>query len=149
MAADFERSNWRMQLYLQAEPAILVFEDSDPQFLVKKDIEKEVFSVPLSFGFLWSPLITPAWKADIPLTFWLGVEVNSFMLNFNSESFGEILSDDDYKFDGMNGDKQKASGQSLSFRSYAPSVLGGLTFNIGGDFDLRVLGGYGDRKSVV
>ena len=143
MAADFERSNWRMQLYLQAEPAILVFEDSDPQFLVKKDIEKEVFSVPLSFGFLWSPLITPAWKADIPLTFWLGVEVNSFMLNFNSESFGEILSDDDYKFDGMNGDKQKASGQSLSFRSYAPSVLGGLTFNIGGDFDLRVLGGYG------
>ena len=143
MAADFERSNWRMQLYLQAEPAILVFEDSDPQFLVKKDIEKEVFSVPLSFGFLWSPLITPAWKADIPLTFWLGVEVNSFMLNFNSESFGEILADDDYKFDGMNGDKQKASGQSLSFRSYAPSVLGGLTFNIGGDFDLRVLGGYG------
>ena len=95
MAADFERSNWRMQLYLQAEPAILVFEDSDPQFLVKKDIEKEVFSVPLSFGFLWSPLITPAWKADIPLTFWLGVEVNSFMLNFNSESFGEILADDD------------------------------------------------------
>ena len=54
MAADFERSNWRMQLYLQAEPTILVFEDSDPQFLVKKDIEKELFSVPLSFGFLCS-----------------------------------------------------------------------------------------------
>ena len=53
MAADFERSNWRMQLYLQAEPAVLVFEDSDPQFLVKKDIEEEIFTVPLSFGFLW------------------------------------------------------------------------------------------------
>ena len=145
MAADFERSNWRMQLYLQTEPAILVFEDSDPQFLIDKDIKEEVFAVPLSLGFLWSPLITPAWKADIPFTLWLGVEVNSFILNFNAAGFGEVLANDDYKFDGMNKDKEKleADGQSLSFRSYAPSVLGGFTFNIGGDFDLRVLGGYG------
>ncbi len=143
MAADFERSNWRMQLYLQAEPAILVFEDSDPQFLVKKDIEKEVFAVPLSLGFLWSPLITPGWKADIPFTIWLGVELNTFLMNFNAEGFGELFADDDYAFEGMNGDKQKASDQNLSFRTYAPSALAGFTFNLGGDFDLRVLGGYG------
>ncbi|WP_290744008.1 hypothetical protein [Fibrobacter sp. UBA4309] len=143
MAADFERSNWRMQLYLQAEPAVLVFEDSDPQFLVKKDIEEEIFTVPLSFGFLWSPLITPAWKADIPFTLWLGLEVNTFLMNFNAAGFGEVLADDYYTFEGMNGEKKEASSQSLSFRSYAPSVLGGFTFNIGGDFDLRVLGGYG------
>ena len=143
MAADFERSNWRMQLYLQAEPAVLVFEDSDPQFLVKKDIEEEIFTVPLSFGSLWSPLITPAWKADIPFTLWLGLEVNTFLMNFNAAGFGEVLADDYYTFEGMNGEKKEASSQSLSFRSYAPSVLGGFTFNIGGDFDLRVLGGYG------
>lgn len=158
-AADFERSNWRMQLYLQAEPAILVFEDSDPQFLVDKDskkglvtreIDEEMFTVPLSMGFLWSPLITPFWKADIPFTLWLGAELNTFIFNFNSKNFGDILSDDRYYFDGASNsstcndtDGCKSDDQTLSFRSYAPSVLAGFTFNVGGDFDLRVLGGYG------
>ena len=42
-AADFERSNWRQQFYLQAEPAFLVFEDKDPE-LLNKPIDKDVFS---------------------------------------------------------------------------------------------------------
>lgn len=158
-AADYERSNWRMQLYLQAEPAILNFEDSDPQFLVEKDskkglvprhIDEDIFAVPLSLGFLWSPLITPFWKADIPLTIWLGVELNTFIFNFNSQGFGDIMSNDIYYFDGAantsscnDKDGCESDDQTLSFRSYAPAGLLGLTFNIGGDFDLRVLGGYG------
>lgn len=158
-AADFERSNWRMQLYLQGEPAFLKFEDSDPQFLVEKDskkglvtreIDEEVLTVPLSLGFLWSPLITPFWKADVPFTFWLGVELNTFIFNFNSQKFGDILSNDIFYFEeaantsACNGDDGcKSDDQTLSFRSYAPSVLGGFTFNIAGDFDIRVLGGYG------
>lgn len=32
-AADYERSNWRTQIYLQGEPAYLVFEDKDPELL--------------------------------------------------------------------------------------------------------------------
>ena len=43
-AADFERSNWRTQFYLQGEPAFLVFEDKDPE-LLNKPIDKEVFTV--------------------------------------------------------------------------------------------------------
>ncbi len=143
-AADFERSNWRTQLYLQIEPALLKFEDSDPQLLVNKTIDEELFTVPLSFGFLWSPLITPWGKADIPFTLWLGAEVNTFIFNFNSQGFGDVLSNDLYTFkDAVCGKNCDGDGQTLSFRSYAPSVLAGFSFNLAGDFDLRVLGGYG------
>jgi len=143
-AADFERSNWRTQLYLQIEPAFLEFEDSDPQLLVNKKIDEELFTMPLSFGFLWSPLITPWGKADIPFTFWLGAEVNTFIFNFNSQGFGDVLADDKYTFKGSQcSDNCDGEGQTLSFRSYAPSVLGGFSFNLAGDFDIRVLGGYG------
>lgn len=145
LAADYERSNWRMQLYLQAEPAILSFEDSDPQYLVEKEIKEDLFTVPLSLGFLWSPLITPLGKADIPFTLWIGAEINAIVFNFNSQGFGEIRSGDDYAFEGMNAenDKVNADGQSLSYRAYTPSALAGFSFNLGGDLDLRVLGGYG------
>lgn len=145
LAADYERSNWRMQLYLQAEPAILTFEDSDPALLVDKELKEDIFSVPLSLGFLWSPLITPWAKADIPFTLWIGAEVNAVIFNFNSQGFGEIRSGDEYTFQGTNcpNNSCDGDGQSLSYRAYTPSVLAGFSFNLGGDFDLRVLGGYG------
>ena len=57
-AADFERSNWRAQMYLQAEPAFVHFESEKPQ-LLKKPIDKEILTVPMSVGFLFSPLYTP------------------------------------------------------------------------------------------
>ena len=113
-AADFERINWRSQLYVQGEPAYLNFEGGK--------IDEEVFSVPVSGGFLWSPLITPFWKADIPFTLWLGLEVNSFQM-------------------GTIGKDPK--GNELSYMTFAPSLLAGFTFNIAGDLDLRVLGGFG------
>lgn len=135
-AADFERSNWRTQFYLQGEPAFLKFEDKNPE-LLDDEINKEVTTIPVSVGYLWSPLITPFAKADIPFTVWLGFEVNSIQ-------FGEI--DNTPKFHYTeNGKKREGPerDQSLSFLTYAPSILAGFTFNIAGDFDLRVLGGYG------
>ncbi|MBO7414139.1 MAG: hypothetical protein J6U20_10860 [Fibrobacter sp.] len=135
-AADFERSNWRQQFYLQGEPAFLVFEDKDPE-LLNKPIDEEVLTVPLSVGYLWSPLITPFAKADIPLTIWLGLEVNSIQ-------FGTIGEEPSYTYTD-NGEEKKGPKQDreLSFLTYAPSVLAGFSFNLAGDFDIRVLGGYG------
>ena len=141
-AADFERSNWRSQIYLQAEPAFVNFEAEKPQ-LLKKPIDEEILTVPMSVGFLFSPLYTPLFKADIPFTIWLGAEVNSIQ-------FREIASNPEYWGVDDNGNVDKESdlsewgdGRTLSFRAYAPSVVGGFSVNLAGDFDIRVLGGYG------
>ncbi len=140
-AADFERSNWRTQIYLQAEPAFLHFEADSANTLLTGGVDAEVLTVPLSLGFLWSPLITPFWKADIPFTIWLGVEVNSFQ-------FGTIEDSPKYTITKKeNGEtltrKGEQNDRELWFMAYAPSVLAGFTFNLVGDLDLRVLGGYG------
>ncbi len=134
-AADFERSNWHTQLYLQGEPAFLNFQgDND---LLDDGIDTDVFTVPVSAGFLWSPLITPFWKADIPFTLWLGLEVNSFQM-------GTIEDSPKYTVKA-NGEDRKGeqTDRELSFMTYAPSVLAGFTVNLAGDLDLRVLGGFG------
>ena len=141
-AADFERSNWRTQIYLQAEPAFVHFEAQNPQ-LLKEPIDKEILTVPLNVGFLFSPLFTPIAKADIPFTLWLGVEVNSIQfreIDSNPQYWGV---DDNGKADHSKDLSETGEGRSFSFRAYAPSVVGGFSFNLGGDFDLRVLGGYG------
>ena len=140
MAADFERSNWRMQLYVQGEVAFLKFQDSDPELLINKKIDKKLMTFPINAGFLISPLVTPFYKADIPFTLWLGLEVNSIQ-------FGEILKNPTFTFEGNSCENNKCgdSGrdETLSFLSYAPSVVGGFSFNLIGDLDMRVLGGYG------
>lgn len=141
-AADFERSNWRTQIYLQAEPAFVHFEASNPQ-LLKEPIDKEILTVPLNVGFLFSPLFTPIAKADIPFTLWLGLEVNSIQFREIDSNPAYWGADDNGKADHNNDLSENGEGRSLSFRAYAPSVVGGFSFNIGGDFDLRVLGGYG------
>ena len=149
MAADFERSNWRMQLYVQGEVAFLRFQDSDPELLVNQNketqkIDKKLMTFPINAGFLISPLVTPFYKADIPFTLWLGLEVNSIQ-------FGEITKEPNYYFKGNScgpkGDEgvcgDAGRDETLSFLSYAPSVVGGFSFNLIGDLDMRVLGGYG------
>lgn len=139
-AADFERINWRTQLYLQGEPAFMNFKVDKRKTLLNDGIDKDVLTVPVSFGALWSPLITPFWKADIPFTLWLGVEVNGVQ-------FGTIEDSPEYTFtDSETGKENKKSphnDEELWFMGYAPSALAGFTFNLGGDFDLRVLGGFG------
>jgi hypothetical protein len=139
-AADFERINWRTQLYLQGEPAYLKFKaDKGENTLLNKGIDTKLLTIPVSVGALWSPLITPFWKADIPFTLWLGAEVNSIQ-------FGTIEDKPKYTFVDDNGEKNTKSpkdDEELWFLAYAPSALAGFSFNLGGDFDLRVLGGYG------
>jgi hypothetical protein len=142
-AADFERINWRSQLYLQAEPAFLNFKadkSKNKNLLLDNGVDAEVLTVPVSVGFLWSPLITPFWKADIPFTIWLGAEVNSIQfgtIEDNPKYTIKDKSDKDSKKEGPQKDRE------LWFMAYAPSALAGFTFNLGGDFDLRVLGGFG------
>lgn len=141
-AADFERSNWRSQLYLQAEPAFINFEAKTPQ-LLKEPVDEEILSIPVNAGFLFSPLFTPFYKADLPFTIWLGLEVNSIQFReiaSNPEYWGV---DDEGNADHNNDLSENGDGRSLSFRAYAPSVLAGFSVNIAGDLDLRVLGGYG------
>ena len=139
-AADFERSNWRTQLYLQGEPAFLNFKTEKNKTLLDDGLDQDVLTVPLSLGLLWSPLITPLWKADIPFTFWLGAEVNSFQ-------FGTIEDNPKYTIPDESKDGKTRKGEQtdreLWFLTYAPSVLAGFSFNLIGDLDLRVLGGFG------
>ncbi len=135
-AADFERSNWRHQLYLQAEPAFLNFKGSvSDDRIIMDDINKDVLTIPVSAGFLWSPLITPFWKADIPFTIWLGLEVNSIQ-------FGTIEDHPKYDLKGSSSSLRR-DDEELSFMTYAPSVLAGFTVNLVGGLDLRALGGFG------
>ena len=139
-AADFERINWRTQLYLQGEPAFMSFKADKKNTLLNDGIDKDVLTVPVSLGALWSPLITPFSKADIPFTLWLGVEVNGVQ-------FGTIEDSPEYTFTdsetGKKNTKSPHNDEELWFMGYAPSALAGFTFNLGGDFDLRVLGGFG------
>lgn len=138
-AADFERSNWRTQLYFQVEPYSLVQFSGDGEFL-NESIDTELWTIPLSLGFLWSPLFTPAFKLDVPFTIWLGIEAASFQ-------FKEIQSYPEYKFPEGSVEKDGPSrNEILSFYSVNPAVLGGFSFNIAGDFDLRVLGGFGLQR---
>lgn len=138
-AADFERSNWRSQLYLQAEPAFLTFKADAKKTLLNDGVDAELLTVPLSVGALWSPQITPFWKADLPFTIWLGLEVNSIQ-------FGTIEDSPKYTFTKDDGSKDTSSphdNRELSFLAYAPSALAGFTVNLVGDLDLRLLGGFG------
>ncbi|MCQ2103339.1 MAG: hypothetical protein MJY98_08970 [Fibrobacter sp.] len=133
-AADFERSNWRAQLYVQGEPAFLNFKGENG--LLDEGIDTDVLTIPISAGALWSPLITPFWKADIPFTLWLGAEVNSIQ-------WGTIEDSPKYHIE-VNGSKRVGpQDHELSFLTYAPSVLAGFSVNVVGDLDLRVLGGFG------
>ncbi|MCQ2122826.1 MAG: hypothetical protein MJZ25_01440 [Fibrobacter sp.] len=134
-AADYERSNWRQQLYLQAEPAFLNFKGDNE--LLDKGINADVLTVPLSVGYLWSPLITPAWKADIPFTIWLGLEVNSIQ-------FGTIEDKPQYTIPNCKAsDCSPRDDEELSFMTYAPSVVAGFSVNLVGGLDFRALGGFG------
>lgn len=134
-AADFERSSWRTQLYFQAEPAFLNIKGDNS--LLDKKINTDVFTVPLSAGFLVSPFFTPLGKVDLPFTIWLGLEVNSFQ-------FGTIEDNPKYTLPGKSADDDNPPKENeLRFFTYAPSILAGFSVNLFGDLDLRLLGGFG------
>lgn len=133
-AADFERSNWHTQTFFQVEPYTPISFEGEGQLLTEK-IDEDVLTVPMSLGFLFSPLFTPLYKADLPFTVWLGAEFGEFQ-------FGEISSGKDYRF---NGQEYKGDGNTLSFMSFNPAGLFGFSVNLVGNLDLRVLGGVGMR----
>lgn len=134
--ADFERSNWHTQLYLQVEPYTPIKFDGKGQYL-NDPVKETVNTVPLSLGYIFNPLFTPLFKADIPITFWLGGEIGEFQ-------FGDISSNDNYHYDdGSATTQMSGEGSTLSFISLNPAGLAGFTFNIAGNLDLRVLGGFG------
>jgi len=134
--ADFERSNWYTQLYLQVEPYTPIKFDGKGQYL-NDPVKETVNTVPLSLGYIFNPLFTPLFKADIPITFWLGGEIGEFQ-------FGDISSNDNYHYnDGSATQQMSGEGATLSFISLNPAGLAGFTFNIAGNLDLRVLGGFG------
>lgn len=133
-AADFERSNWHTQTFFRVEPYTPISFEGEGQFLTEK-IDEDVSTVPMSLGFLFSPLFTPIYKADIPFTLWLGAEFGEFQ-------FGEISSGKNYTF---NGQEVPGGGQKLSFMSFNPAGLFGFSVNLVGNLDLRILGGVGMR----
>jgi len=125
-AADFDQTSWRTQLYLQAAPYDpLVFKGT----LGADDPEFESSAPAFSGGILWSPLITPFWKADLPFTFWIGGEVGAFR-------FGEL------KGKGI----KLSEFEDFTYSAYMPAVVGGFSYNLAGDWDLKLLGGYGQQK---
>ena len=121
LAADYDHTSWKSQLYVQVSPY-------DPLSMYGQgtkisDATFEAKGVPLTGGFLWNPLYNPLFKVDIPLSFWIGAELGS------------------YRF----GDMGSISGEKLSYQSYTPSAVGGLSINVYGDWDLRLMGGYGQQ----
>lgn len=132
--ADFERSNWHTQTFFGVEPYTPIHFEGSGQYLNEK-IDEDVLTVPMSLGFLFSPLFTPLYKADLPFTIWLGAEFGEFQ-------FGEISSGENYTFlnNHVDGD-----GNTLSFMSFNPAGLAGFSVNLIGNLDVRVLGGFGMR----
>lgn len=132
--ADFERSRWHTQTFFGVEPYTPITFEGSGQYLTEK-IDEDVLTVPMSLGFLFNPVFTPLFKADLPFTLWLGAEFGEFQ-------FGEISSGAKYKFENTEPDSR---GQTLSFMSFAPAGLVGFSMNLVGNLDLRVLGGVGMR----
>lgn len=123
-AADFDQTRWRTQVYLQVSPYAPW--TLDGQSVGNPDpISFEAGGFPVTGGFLWSPLLTPAFKLDLPFTFWLGGEVGSFR-------FGEI-------------EKVNVS-ETFSYSAFMPAGVAGVSVNMFGDWDLRLLGGYGQQR---
>ena len=129
--ADFERSNWHTQTFFQVEPYTPISFEGEGQYLTEK-IDEEVYTVPMSVGFLFNPIFTPLFKADVPFTIWLGAQFGEFQ-------FGSISSGADYYYNG----EQSGSGNELSFMSFNPAGLAGFSVNLVGNLDLRILGGIG------
>jgi hypothetical protein len=125
-STEFEHKKIRAEIYtgitgLQVESGKLeqsqiVMEGANTNDLVTK-------FAPLSLGLIINPLITPLYKVDLPFEFWLGGQINDI-------SWAPIA-----KFDGES--------QKLGYKHMTPSLVGGFTYNIWGDFDIKALGGYG------
>ena len=103
--ADFERSNWHTQTFFQVEPYTPISFEGEGQYLTEK-IDEEVYTVPMSVGFLFNPIFTPLFKADVPFTIWLGAQFGEFQ-------FGSISSGADYYY---NGEQSGSGNEDCTFK---------------------------------
>ena len=121
-SADFEKSNLRAQVYVDVVPYYpIAFDATGASSLSKQN------TLPLSGGVLFSPLITPAYKFDLPFTVWLGVEAGNW-------SFTNLYTNDSLA---------KTHNEQLAWSEWSPAVTGAISYNLIGDLDLRLLGGVG------
>ncbi len=133
-AADFEKTDWRSQLYVQVSP-------HDPWTMKGQSENRSSLSlaaegIPVTGGILISPLITPFAKADIPFTVWIGGEVAGFRM-------GDLASS---KFPVDSLDIDSTGSEKLTYQAYMPAVVAGFSVNLLGNLDLRLLGGYGQQR---
>ncbi len=120
-AADFLKSQWRTQLYTGITPYYTQeFSVSGAPAIDAKQ------TLPVHAGFLISPLFTPAYKLDLPLTVWLGAEVGNIS--------GSTL------YDKSN---LVTNHETVTWFQWMPSVTAGLSLTLWGGFDLKMLGGLG------
>jgi len=129
-AADFVKSNVRAQLYMGVVPYYRT--DFYPDH--NRRVLKDQTVVPLNAGILWSPLFTPAYKLDIPLTFWIGFELSNW--EFATLYDAGNINDGDTTLPTNNH-------ETLAWSQMMPSITSGLSYNVYGDFDVRLLGGFG------
>jgi outer membrane protein assembly factor BamD (BamD/ComL family) len=128
-SADFEKSNLRAQLYLGVTPYYPVdFVATGASNLVDKTV------VPFQAGFLFSPFYTPAFKLDVPFTIWLGFEAGNW-------GWADL-------YDKGNIDSPANNTEKLAWSQWMPSVTGGVSVNLVGDIDLRLLGGVGMTRTT-
>lgn len=126
-AADFEKSNVRAQIYFGAIPYYQMdFQATGVQSLNDKQV------VPLQMGVLVSPLFSPLFKLDLPLTIWLGFEAGNI-------AWATL-------YDKTNIDSA-FSTERLDWNQWMPTLTGAISTNIYGDFDLRLTGGIGWIRS--
>ena len=130
-AADFVKSNIRAQVFVGAIPYY-------PQDFIVSDksknplkSNKDHFTFPLNGGFLWNPFFTPAFKWDVPFSLWIGFSANDWFWT-----------------DLYNRKNLKNNHESLSMVQWTPTGTAGLSFNLFGNFDLRLMGGIGFTRST-
>lgn len=134
-AADFEKSSLRAQLYLGAVPYypidIAPARQNNDRLRYPEKLNDQMV-VPVQAGFLWSPLFTPAFKWDVPFTLWIGFEAGNW-------EWAELYNSSNITLD----DGQKVNNEKLSWSQWMPSAVAGVSVNVIGDLDLRLLGGIG------
>lgn len=141
-AADFEKSSLRAQVYFGATPYYPIdisparqHTDFSPPPLQNQTV------VPLQAGVLWSPLFTPAFKWDVPFTLWIGFEAGNWEWSELYNSKNLIRNEGTDSADAVDV-------ETLNWSQWMPSAVAGVSFNVIGDLDLRLLGGIGMTRTA-
>lgn len=143
-AADFEKSSLRAQVYLGATPYypidISPASQNNPDLRNPENLKNQIV-VPFQGGFLWSPLFTPAFRWDVPFTLWIGIEAGNWQ-------WAELYNSENLVENEGTIDERKINNEKLSWSQWMPSAVAGVSVNVIGDLDLRLLGGIGLTRTA-